>query len=359
MNKSKIYIIAEAGVNHNGDIKLAYQLIDIASEAGADAVKFQTFNASKLSSPSASKAEYQKKNTNESESQLDMLKSLELPLEWHQDLKNRAEEKGLDFLSTAFDIDSHNFLMKLGVKKIKIPSGELTNGPLIWEFAKSNKDLIVSTGMADIFELEDALAIIAHSINSTEMPKNMIEVKDAWKNSIIQDSLKGRVTILHCTSQYPANYDQINLNAMQSIKDKFKLDVGYSDHSQGISIALAAAAKGATIIEKHLKTNKKLLGPDHKASLEPIELKTMIKEIRNIEISLGDGIKKPHPDEEAMKLSARKQIVAAKPISKGSFIAYKDLTSSRCGKGKSPNDIWGLVGKKSNNSYNVGDIINE
>ena len=359
MTKKSIYIIAEAGVNHNGDINLAHKLIDTAAEAGADAVKFQTFNAAKLTSPNLAKADYQKNKTNKSESQQDMLKSLELPLKWHQNLKERAENNGLDFLSTAFDIDSHNFLIKLGINKIKIPSGELTNGPLIWKFAKSGIDIIISTGMADISEIEDALATIAHSYNSKDIPTNMSEIRKLWLNQKIKDSLKGKVTILHCTSQYPAEFRHVNLRAMQSMKDKFGLDIGYSDHTMGMSISLAAAANGATVIEKHFTIDRSLPGPDHAASLEPNELIKMVQEIRNIEISMGDGIKRPQEDEEKIKLSVRKQIIAAKAIKKGTLIDITDLTSARCGEGMSPNDVWSLVGKISKNSYNTGDLINE
>lgn len=359
MAKNSIYVIAEAGVNHNGSKEMAFELIDIAADAGADAVKFQTFSAVKLTAPNLVKADYQKKKTNQSESQQDMLKSLELPLEWHQDLKDKAEINGLDFLSTGFDIDSHKFLMKLGIKKIKIPSGELTNGPLIWEVAQSGIDIIISTGMASIDEIEDALAIIAHSYNFEEIPKNMNEVRKLWRNQKFKDSLQGKVTILHCTSQYPAKFKYVNLRAMQSIKEKFSLDVGYSDHTKGISIALAASAIGATVIEKHFTIDRGLPGPDHSASLEPNELKKMIQEIRNVEISLGDGIKRPQGDEEKMKLSARKQIIAAKDIKKGSLLNIEDLSSARCGKGMNPNDIWRLIGKVSKNSYNTGDLINE
>ena len=359
MKKKPIYIIAEAGVNHNGQLKVAYDLIDMAADAGADAVKFQTFNALTLTSSSLPKAEYQKKYTGKSESQMEMLKKLELPYEWHLDLKNRAEGRGLDFLSTAFDIESHNFLMDLGIQKIKIPSGELTNGPLIWNFAKSGKELILSTGMADINEVEDALAIIAHSLNSTDPPKDMDEVKNIWDSESNRNSLKGIVTILHCTSQYPAKLDQINLNAMVTMKEKFDLDVGYSDHSQGINIALASAAMGATVIEKHYTTSRKLPGPDHNASLEYEELKLMIKEIRKIEIALGNGIKNPHPDEELMKYSARKQIVASVDIAKHSLLSSENLRTARAGGGMNPNEIWSLIGKISKNSYNAGDIVNE
>ena len=359
MTQKPIYIIAEAGVNHNGDKDLAHKLIEIAADAGVDAVKFQTFNASKLTSPNLAKADYQKKNSNKSESQQDMLKSLELPKDWHIELKEKAEEYKLDFLSTAFDTDSHKFLLELGIKKIKIPSGELTNGPLVWEFAKSNLDIIISTGMANMTEIEDALATIAHSYNFQELPKNMDEIRQSWQNHKIKDSLKNKVTILHCTSQYPTKYNQVNLKAMQSIKDKFNLNVGYSDHTSGISIALAAAANGARIIEKHFTIDRNMPGPDHKTSLEPNELKQMVKEVRNIETALGDGIKKPQEEEKKMMSSVRKQIVAAKKIKKGSLISIDDLTSARCGGGMSPNDMWSLVGKISENGYNVGDLINE
>jgi N-acetylneuraminate synthase len=359
MMQKPIYIIAEAGVNHNGEKDLAHKLIEIAADAGVDAVKFQTFTASKLTSPNIAKADYQKKNSSKSESQQDMLKSLELPKDWHIELKEKAEELGLDFLSTAFDLDSHNFLLELGIKKIKIPSGELTNGPLIWEIAKSNLDIIISTGMANMVEIEDALATIAHSYNFEKLPENMHEIRQIWQSQKIKDSLKDKITILHCTSQYPAKYNQVNLKAMQSIKDKFNLDVGYSDHTLGISIALAAAANGARIIEKHYTIDRNLPGPDHETSLEPDELKQMVKEVRNIEIALGDGIKKPQEEEKKMMSSARKQIVAARKIKKGSLINMDDLTSARCGDGMSPNDIWSLVGKISKNSYNTGDLINE
>jgi N-acetylneuraminate synthase len=249
--------------------------------------------------------------------------------------------------------------MNLGIKKIKIPSGELTNGPLIWEFAKSGLDIIVSTGMANMSEIEDALAVIAHSYNFEEMPSNINEVRKIFCNKKVKNTLKDKVTILHCTTQYPTEPQYVNLKAMQSIKEKFCLEIGYSDHTKGISIALAAAASGASIIEKHFTIDRMLPGPDHGASLEPNELKEMIKGIRDIEKCLGDGIKKPQKDEEKMKLSARKQIIAANLIKKGSLINIDDLSTARCGKGMNPNDIWDLVGKISKNSYNAGEIIKE
>lgn len=356
MTSNHVYIIAEAGVNHNGEFDLARMLIDCAAEAGADAVKFQTFDANKLASRSAPKADYQARTTDVSESQLDMLRKLELPHQWHYELSKRARSKGIEFLSTAFDIDSLHFLEQLDLPFYKVPSGELTNGPLLWQFARQRRPLVVSTGMASLSEVEQALAVIAHAFNSEREPANEAEVWRGWSESSWRKSLHGRVTLLHCTSQYPTPMNEVNLRAMDTL-GIFGLPVGYSDHTEGILIPVAAVARGATVIEKHFTLDRNLPGPDHKASLEPKELKLMVSQIRQLQHAMGDGIKCPQPTEWGTRQAARQQVVAARPIAEGATLTRDDLTTSRCGKGLMPNVLWELVGQFSHRAYGQGDVI--
>lgn len=357
MTEGRTYIIAEAGVNHNGQRDLAFALVDAAAEAGADAVKFQTFDAKKLSSKSAPKAAYQQRTTDTAESQYEMLAQLELRREWHSELQTYAHGKGIEFLSTPFDSDSLDFLNTLGMPLFKIPSGEITNGPLLWQFGSLGRPLILSTGMATLSEVEQALAILAHAFNSKTEPRDMNEVWYDWSKSAQRQSLRGRVTLLHCTSQYPTPFDEVNLRAMDTLAAAFGLDVGYSDHTEGIVIPLAAVARGARIIEKHFTLDRELPGPDHNASLEPPELKRMVSDIRALELAFGDGIKAPQPSEWDTRKAARQQIVAARSIAPGSILQREDLSTARCGAGIPPISLWTLIGTRSERGYEPGDAI--
>jgi len=353
----KVYIIAEAGVNHNGDRALAFALVDAAADAGADAVKFQTFDASKLASSKVAKAAYQKKSTDEAESQLSMLKKLELPREWHAELQSHARRRGIDFLSTAFDIDSLDFLSALGMPLFKVPSGELTNGPLLWRFARTGKKLVLSTGMATLAEVEQALAIVAHALAFTEEPKNIDEVWRCWGSREVRDRLLGHVTLLHCTSQYPTPWAEVNLRAMDTLASAFGLEVGYSDHTVGGLISIAAVARGARVIEKHFTLDRSMPGPDHLASLEPHELKAMVEDIRALQQALGDGIKAPQESEWDTRKAARQQVVATRQIEKGQTLTREHLTTARSGQGMVPTELWGLVGSRATRSFEAGETL--
>lgn len=357
MNADHIYIIAEAGVNHNGQRELAFALVDSAAEAGADAVKFQTFDAAKLASKSAPKAAYQMQSTNAAESQLAMLKNLELPLEWHYELQSHARSRGIEFLSTAFDTDSLAFLVKLGMPLFKIPSGELTNGPLLWQFARTRKPLILSTGMATLAEVELGLAVVAHALNANAEPTALNEVWRGWSQAEWRRSLHGHVTLLHCTSQYPTPLEEVNLRGMETLSSAFGLTTGYSDHTEGILIPVAAVARGAKVIEKHFTIDRSLPGPDHKASLEPVELAKMVRDIRALQLAFGDGIKSPQPSEWDTRQAARQQVVAARTIPAGAVITRDDLTTARCGWGLPAAELWELVGQSARREFVAGETI--
>ena len=351
-----VYIIAEAGVNHNGNRELAMQLVDAAADAGADAVKFQTFKASKLASSRVEKAAYQKSTTPEAESQLEMLLKLELPEAWHGELQSHAKQRGIEFLSTAFDELSLQFLETLNLPLYKVPSGELTNAPLLWRFAKTGKPLIISTGMATLSEVEEGLAVIAHALQATHAPSSMAEIWQCWSNPAARAKLQGHVTVLHCTSQYPTPWNEVNLRAMDTLADAFGLDVGYSDHTQGSVISIAAVARGASVIEKHFTLDRTLPGPDHQASLEVDELKHMIMDIRALEQALGCGIKTPSAGEWDTRRVARQSIVAANSIPAGKRIEHGDLTTARTGGGLSPNAMWDLIGTICQKTHAAGEV---
>lgn len=357
MNPSTVFVIAEAGVNHNGQRELAFELVAKAADAGANAVKFQTFNAQRLASKHAPKAAYQKRSTDAAESQLDMLKKLELPREWHRELQAYARSRQIEFLSTAFDLDSLAFLNELGVPLFKVPSGELTNGPLLWQFARAGKPLIVSTGMATLSEVEQGLAIIAHALNANAEPANLDEVWRGWSNRAWRERLHGCVTLLHCTSQYPTPFDEVNLKAMDTLASAFGLPVGYSDHTEGGLIPVAAVARGATVIEKHFTLDRSLPGPDHKASLETEALAQMVRDIRALERAMGDGAKSPQPSELDTRRAARQQVIAARAVAAEQTFARDDLTTARCGRGLAPTALWGLVGQPAGRAYAAGDVI--
>lgn len=328
----RTFIIAEAGVNHNGDIEIAKKMIDAASAAGADAVKFQTFKAERIVSINAPKAEYQIENTNNTESQYQMLKKLEIDKETHLELMEYCKEKNIMFLSTPFDIDSVHMLMELGIEIIKIPSGEITNLPYLREVARQKKKVILSTGMSNMQEVKEAVDIIRQ--NGSE-----------------------DITVLHCNTQYPTPMEDVNLRAMISMREELELPVGYSDHTQGIEVPIAAAAMGATVVEKHFTLDKTMEGPDHKASLEPDELSEMVKAIRNIEKALGDGNKNKTESEKDNLSIVRKSIVAACRIEKGELFTEKNLTVKRPGNGISPMKWDEIIGKVSDKTYEVDEVI--
>lgn len=351
-----VFVIAEAGVNHNGKRELAFELIDAAARAGADTVKFQTFDAKRLASKSAPKAKYQTRSTDADESQLAMLRQLELPQEWHYELQAYARSQGIQFLSTAFDTGSLKFLTEMDLPVFKVPSGELTNGPLLWQFAKTGKPLILSTGMATLSEVEQGLAIVAHALNSDSEPGCMEEVWRNWSLPSSRLRLQGHVTLLHCTSQYPTPPEEVNLLAMDTLR-AFGLAVGYSDHTEGCLIPIAAVARGATVIEKHFTIDRGLPGPDHKASLEPHELSMMVSQIRSLQLALGDPCKAPQPSEWDTRKAARQQVVAARDIAAGSVISRDDLTTARSGFGLPPTVLWELVGSTSKRAFLAGETL--
>jgi N-acetylneuraminate synthase len=352
-----VLIIAEAGVNHNGEKAKALELIEVAANSGADAVKFQTFNAERLAAMSAPKAAYQQQTTDATESQLAMLKALELPVDWHHDLQAHAKKLGIQFISTAFDLGSLEFLESLDLPFYKIPSGEITNGPLLMAFAQTGKNVILSTGMATLGEVEQALAVLAWGYNNKELPTSLADVWKHWSSSQAAVSVEEKVSLLHCTSQYPTPMEEVNLKAMDTLANSFGLPVGYSDHTQGGLIPVAAVARGATIIEKHFTLDRNLPGPDHKASLEPHELSQMVREIREIETALGDGRKRPQLSEWDTRSAARQKIIARTDIAQGAVFTAQNLSTARTGEGESPMHIWGFYGKKASRDYRKGDTI--
>ncbi len=351
-----VRVIAEAGVNHNGDREMAFDLVRVAAEAGADAVKFQTFNAERLAAMSAPKASYQRQTTDALESQLEMLKRLELPESWHGGLQSYADSLGIAFISTAFDKQSLAFLQSLDLPFYKVPSGEITNGPLLLEFARTGKDLIISTGMSTLAEIEQALAVVAFGYCRDQAPDSLEEVWRFWSTPDARNAIEQKVTLLHCTSQYPTPMRAVNLKAMDTLVGAFGLPVGYSDHTQGIAVPLAAVARGAVVIEKHFTLDRNLPGPDHRASLEPNELATMIREIRDLEEALGNGSKRPQPSEWDTRQAARQQILFSRPVAKGELITQEALTTARCGRGISPMGIWDLIGSTAARDYEAGEV---
>lgn len=330
--KSKCFIIAEAGVNHNGDINIAKKLVDKACDAGVDAIKFQTFKAENLVTREAPKADYQKDTTGDG-NQFEMLKKLELSLEEHILLKEYCEKKGIIFISTPFDFESVDLLEKIDVPLYKISSGDLTNLPLLKYIASKEKTIILSTGMANLGEVEEAVQTILEIGN----------------NNLI---------LLHCTSNYPTAYEDVNLRAMLTMKEAFKLTIGYSDHTIGIEVPIAAVALGAGVIEKHFTLDKTMDGPDHRASLEPDELKMMVDSIRNIEKTMGDGIKRCNKNEEKSKFVSRKSIVAKVDIKKGQVITKELIDYKRPAKGLPPKVINYIIGKRAREDIKKDSIIN-
>lgn len=327
-----VFIIAEAGVNHNGCLDIAKKLVDAAKYAGADCVKFQTYISENIVSKDAQKAEYQKRQSNSEESQYEMLKKIELSFEDFVELKNYCKTRDIEFLSTAFDLESIDFLNSLDMNKWKIPSGEITNLPYLIKIARYNTPIILSTGMSEMNEIKSAI-------------------------SILQQNGTKDLTVLHCTTEYPTPFEDVNLRAMLSISEEFGVQIGYSDHTSGIEVSIAAVALGATIIEKHFTLDRNMEGPDHKASLEPDELKKMVDSIRHIEIALGDGQKRPIGHELNNSKVARKSIVAKKEIIIGELFTEENITVKRPGNGLSPMLWFELIGKRATRNFSKDELI--
>lgn len=329
---SRVLIIAEAGVNHNGSFEIAKELVDVAKDAGTDIVKFQTLNPKALVSKFAKKAEYQNRNTGNNDTQLEMLNNLVLSNEEFIDLSNYCKLKGITFLSTPFDIESVEFLNSFNMPFWKIPSGEITNYPYLVKIAKTSKDIVMSTGMSEMSEIESAI-------------------------KVLKDNGCGKITLLHCNTEYPTPYEDVNLKAMLTLKEKFSVDVGYSDHTRGIEVPIAAVALGATIIEKHFTLDRNMEGPDHKASLEPEELKQMVKSIRNIELAMGEKDKKVTNSERKNIEIARKSIVAKCDIKKGDVLTEDNITTKRPGNGISPMKWDEVIGTKAIKDFMADELI--
>lgn len=329
-----VLIIAEAGVNHNGYLDLAKRLIDVAAEAGADLVKFQTFSAERLATRSAPKADYQTRTTDQAQSQFAMLRQLELSAAMHDTLIAHCQARGIGFFSTGFDLDSLDYLASLGAGRFKIPSGEITNLPYLRHVGAFGKPIILSTGMATLGEIEAAL----EALETAGTPRS-------------------RITVLHCNTEYPTPMADVNLRAMVSIGQAFGVAVGYSDHTPGIEVPIAAVALGARVIEKHLTLNRNLPGPDHKASLEPDEFAAMVRAIRHIELALGDGIKRPSPSEAKNRSIARKSLVAARPIRAGEPFTPENVTAKRPGTGLSPMRWDEVMGRFAGRDYTDDELI--
>ena len=328
----KTLIIAEAGVNHNGNFELAKKLVDKAVEGGADIVKFQTCKAENVISRYADKAEYQKVTTGEADSQLEMVRKLMLRYEQYGQLKEYCDEKGIEFLSTAFDLPSVDYLHSIGMKRWKIPSGEITNLPLLIKIAELHEPIIMSTGMSELSEVADAVrTLIEHGASD--------------------------ITLLHCTTEYPAPYEDVNLKAMETMRDAFDLPIGYSDHTRGLEIPVAAVARGACVIEKHFTLSREMEGPDHKASIEPDELKQMVDMIRHVEVSIGDGVKKVSASEAKNQDIARKSIIAARAIKAGEVFSEENVTTKRPGSGINPMRWFDLLGRKAKHDYEEDYLI--
>jgi N-acetylneuraminate synthase len=351
----KPLVIAEAGVNHNGDLGLALELVDAAAAAGADVVKFQTFRSSELATATAPKADYQRVRTTAEELQSVMLARLELDEHAHHELMRRCEQRGIEFLSTAFDLPSLELLIRLGLQRFKIPSGEIHNGPLLMRIASAGKPIILSTGMCTLDDVEAGLGLLTCALSKRNEPKRE-ELAHAWR-SRGSHLLGGVVTLLHCTSEYPAPIESINLAAMDTLRRHFGLSIGYSDHSLGITVPIAATALGATVIEKHLTLDRRLPGPDHAASLEPDEFRSMVTGIRVAASALGTPEKKPSATECANAAVVRKSLVALRPIARGEPFSPANLGIKRPGNGISSLYYWEYLGRPARRDYSADEQI--
>ena len=353
----RTFLIAEAGVNHNGSLAQALRLVDVAAEAGADAVKFQTFKADKLATAGAAKAEYQVSNTGEAGSQLAMLRALELAPADHEALLAHCRARGIRFMSTAFDAESLAFLATLDMPALKIPSGDINCGPLLLQAARLRRPLIVSTGMSTLADIEQALGVIAFGLTESREPAGRADFDAAWCSASGRTALREHVTLLHCVTQYPAPPAAVNLRAMDTMAAAFGLPVGFSDHTLGIEVAIAAVARGATVIEKHFTLDRALPGPDHAASLEPSELSQLVRAIRHVEQALGSTLKAPAPEEAGNRPVARRSLVAARAIRRGEAFSADALDFKRPGHGVSPMAFWDLLGRTALRDYAADELI--
>jgi N-acetylneuraminate synthase len=350
-------VIAEAGVNHNGSLERAHQLVDAAADAGADAVKFQTFKADRLASATAKKAAYQERETGAGQSQLEMLRALELSPDAHVELIQHCADRGIEFLSSPFDEESLALLVKLGVRRLKLGSGELTNAPILIAAGRSGLDVLLSTGMATLAEVEDALGALSFGRLHPSGTPSRAAFAAAWESEAGRDWVQSHITVLHCTTEYPSPVEEANLLAMLTMSERFGVEVGYSDHTVGHSTCLAAVALGATVIEKHVTLDRSLPGPDHKASIEPGDLKLLVDAIRAVEAAMGSGIKAPVPSEIANMAVARKSIVAATTITKGTTLSAEHLAVKRPGTGRSPFELWDVIGTVATRDYAIDETI--
>lgn len=354
---SRVFIIAEAGVNHDGSVDDARRMIDVAADAGADAVKFQTFRADQLVTRRAAKAAYQIANTGEDGGQMEMLRRLELGHDDHAMLADHCRARGVRFMSTAFDLESLSLLAGLGMPAVKIPSGDITWGPMLLAAARLGMPMLVSTGMSTLDDIRDALSVIAFGLVREGEPRGPDDLAAAFASGAGQAALRRWVTLLHCTTMYPAPMQAVNLRAMDTMAETFDLPVGYSDHTVGITVALAAVARGATVIEKHFTLDRTRPGPDHAASLEPDELAAMVRGIREIEVALGKAEKAPTPEEAGNRPIARRSLVAARAIATGEVLTPEMMTAKRPADGRSPMDVWGLIGTKAGRAYEPDEAI--
>lgn len=357
----KTYVIAEAGVNHNGSLDLAQKLVHAANAAGADAVKFQTFRADALASSAAPKAAYQARLTDAGESQLEMLRKLELSPEAHHTLLTLARELGLEFLSTPFDLGSLELLDELGLTTIKLPSGEITNAPLLFETAQRGKKIILSTGMSTLSDIEDALSFLALGYLAAKdppsLPPSLVSARDAYTLPEARTVLETNVTLLHCTTEYPAPFADVNLLALGTLRAAFGLRIGFSDHTRGLAVPVAAVALGAQVVEKHLTLDRTLPGPDHKASLEPAEFAELVTAVRQVEQALGSPVKLPAVSERPNRAVARKSLVAAAPIRAGEPFTEANLTLKRPGTGVSPIHFYDYLGRTAHRDFAADEVI--
>jgi N-acetylneuraminate synthase len=354
----RVFVIAEAGVNHNGSLEMARALIDEAAKAGADAVKFQTFRSEQVVSAAAPKARYQVATTGAEESQLDMVRKLELAEADFRALAAHASTRGIEFMSTPFDHDSLGFLAHgLGVARLKIASGEITNGPFLLAAARTGKPIILSTGMSTLDEVAEALGVLAFGYLDAQEPPSLAAFEAARRSDEGRQILRERVVLLHCTTEYPAPFEDVNLRAMQTMREAFGLPVGYSDHTVGIGVSVAAVALGAVAIEKHFTLDRAQPGPDHKASLEPGELAALVREVRGVEAALGSPRKEPAPSELGNRAVARRSLIAARAIAAGEPFSEAALGALRPGTGVSPMAYWSLLGRPAGRTYRPGEPI--
>lgn len=355
--KQSVYIIAEAGVNHNGSIDMAKELIRVAARSGADAIKFQTFKSERLVTQQAEKAAYQKRVSGE-ETQYNMLKKLELSEEDHHVLIACCMEEGIDFLSTPFDELSLRFLTdQCGILKVKLSSGDLTNGPLLWKVALTGLPVILSTGMGTLGEVEEALSVLACGYVNGQLRPTDASIREAYRSDEGQLHLKEKVTLLHCTTEYPTPVGEVNLKAMTTLEAAFGLPVGLSDHTAGTAAATASIALGAQVIEKHFTLDKLLPGPDHQASLNPEELQLLVSAIRQVERAMGTGRKLPSCSEIGNMAITRKSLVAAVSVTKGEPWTVHNLTTKRPGSGKSPMLYWDMLGRLADKDYEADELL--